>query len=218
MSNYQESSNTNFLVGALPKGQRVPVSKTLTVTSAASVGATTLTVAALTGYINAGRRFTIASVTFTVGQDAPRGTTTLVLAAPLTAPITSNASVSYYELFEFQGGEGIDINGADQVINIRNFRSGQWGSNAKIMTSLSCDLEGQFLDDDLAVTAIIRPAYFTLGAEIYAEISRTNGDKWSGAFLVSNYAESAPLDNVVRLRFSLSSQGQIAIPAPPILT
>jgi predicted secreted protein len=215
---YQFTSSTYFRVGALATGTTKPTEKTLTVTSAAIVGATSLTVAATTGFISSGSKFTIGGATFTVAEDAPRGSTELVLATPLTAPITANATTKYYELFEFLGGEGIDLNGQDQVINVRNFKSGQWGANVKIMTGVSCDLEGQFLTEDLAITAIIRPAYFTLGGDIYAEITRDNGDKWMGAFLVSNYSESAALDNILRVRYSLQSQGAVAIPAPPILT
>jgi predicted secreted protein len=214
----QYTAYTKFLVGELAIGSRKPVEHTLTVNSNATAGASELTVAALTGFLAAGRKLTIGTTPITVVEDAKRGATTVKI-VPLTTgqTIASAATTKYFELLEFIGGEGIDIANQDNVISIRNFKSGIWSENAKTMVGLSISLEGQFHVEDLAVTAIIRPATFDLRKEVYAEITRDNGDKWTGAFMVQGYNETAQLDNVVRVRFNLNSQGAIGVPAPASL-
>lgn len=210
----QFTNLTKFLVGILDLGTRIPTAHTLNNTAVASAGASSLTVTATTGYLAGGRKLTIGGVQITIAQDTPRGSTTVPI-VPLTTgqSIASGANVTYYELVEFIGGESLNVTANDQVINIRNFKSGQWNEQARVMTGLTVELEGQFHIEDLAITAVIRPASFVLGKEVYSEITRNNGDKWSGAFLVQGYSEPASLDNVVRVRFTLASQGAIGIPA-----
>lgn len=215
----QFTSTVRFLVGALATNQTVPTAQTLTVTAAADAGDDTLTVSATTGYLSSGVEIQIGSTLVKVRQDTPRGSTTLPI-EPLAVgeTITSSATGTYYELFEFIGGSDIQIAGQENTISIRNFKSGQWAYNAKVMTGVSFTCQGQYHTDDYALRNVIRPAFFTLGKEIYAELTRENGDVWSGNFLVNGYSEGNALDNVVTVSFTLNSNGVVVIPAPAVLT
>lgn len=213
------TAHTKLLVASLAAGQRTPTLYTLntTNTSALNPGVTALPVQASPVYLQSGRRLIIGGVEVIVRADAPRGATSIPIEATATQiPAQANGQVS--ELFEFLGGEGLDVNGQDNTINIRNFRSGQWSESAKVMVGVTFDTEGQFHKEDRAIINVVRPAYFKLGQEIYSELTRANGDRYAGAFLVSGYSEAGALDNVLRVQFTLNSQGAIAIPAELPLT
>ena len=213
------TAHTKLLVGSLVPGQRLPSTFTLNASNQSNLapGTTTLPVAASPVYLQAGRKIVIGGVEIVVRADSPRGATAIPIEAN-TVQIPANANGQVSELFEFLGGEGLDVNGQDNTINIRNFRSGQWSESAKVMVGVTFDTEGQFHKEDRAIINVVRPAYFKLGQEIYAELTRANGDRYAGAFLVSGYSEAGALDNVLRVQFTLNSQGAIAIPAELPLT
>lgn len=214
------TASTKFLVARLPVGQRLPVTRTLTTSAAAAIGATSLTVTATNFYVEAERTFVFAGQTVTAAANVPVGGTTIPLTKPLATGIaTAITSSPTYELFEFIGGESVDLGTDLNTISIRNFRSGAWTENSKVSYGVSLDLEGQFHIEDRSIQNVIRPAVFTLGEgnnspEVYVDFIRPNGDRYAGAFLVMDYAESLRLDDIVRVSFTLSSQGAITIPAP----
>lgn len=215
----QFSSTVRFLVGALEVDKKVPTVRTLTTTAAASPGASNLAVTATTGYLSAGVEIQLGAVKVKVRQNTPVGSLTVPI-EPLAVgqTVASGASGTYYQLFEFIGGSDIQIAGQENTISIRNFKSGQWAFNAKVMTGVSLTCQGQYHTEDYAIRNIIRPAFMTLGKEVYAELTRENGDVWSGAFLVNSYSEGNALDNVVTVSFTLNSNGEVVIPAPAVLT
>lgn len=209
------TAGTSFLVATLASGQSVPQSRTLTTTASAAAGATSLAVTATTGYINAGRKLTVGTVEVTVTADTPVGSTALPIKALTTGQsIASAATGTYYELFEFIGGSEASVAAQESTISIRNFKSGKWASNAKTMTGLTVTCSGQLHVEDYALKNVLRPAAFELGQEVYADLTRPDGDRYRGAFLVNGYQESAALDNVVTVSFTLNSNGAVTLPAP----
>jgi len=214
------TASTKFLVAKLAPNTRIPTARTVTTSAIVAAGATSLPVVATTFYLEDDRELVFAGQTVKVAGNHPVGATSIAIEAPLATGIASGvASNTTYELFEFIGGESVDLGTDLNTISIRNFRSGAWTENSKVSYGVSLDLEGQFHIEDRAVQNVVRPAVFTLGEgtnspEIYVDFVRPNGDRYSGAFLVMDYSESLRLDDVVRLSFTLSSQGAITIPTP----
>jgi predicted secreted protein len=215
----QFTNTTKFLVADLAIGSRTPSVYTLTTTANATVGATSLAVTATPGYLTSGVKVTVGTVTVTVKTDTPRGSTSVPIEVLKTGEtIASAATGTYYELFEFIGGSDIQISGQESSISIRNFKSGKWAENAKVMTGVSFACQGQYHIEDIGLRNVIRPAMFNLGKEIYASLTRENGDVWAGSFQVAGYTESAALDNVVQVSFNLNSNGAVVLPAGVPLT
>lgn len=221
------TSYTKFYVASLAPGAMLPTRYTVTTSSAATVGATTLAIQASPVYLEAGRELLFGTTKIIVGATVYVGDTSILVGNPTGVPaaITSGATASTYQLFEFIGGESVDLSDRGDSITIRNFRSGQWSSSARVSTGVSMDLEGQIHIEDRALANVIRPSVFTIGrgavsSNIYVEFHRPNGDVYKGVFQVTtgSYSESTPLDNVVRVSFSLESQDAVSIPATLPLT
>ncbi len=214
---------TLFRVGKLVPGSKTPATVALTNTVAGANGNTSLTIAASPIYIEAGRKFTLGGVEITAGSTVLLGGTSFPLATALTSAIAINSTTQVSQLFDFIGAESVDLSANIGSINIRNFRSGMWTEDSKTSVGVAMSLEGQFHVEDKAISNVIRPAVFTLGEgttspQIYVEFTRPNGDIYSGAFLVTNYAEPTRVDDVLRVSFDLTSQGAIVIPAPKSLS
>ncbi len=219
------TSYTKFYVGQLTPGANLPVRYTVTTSAAATVGATSLSIQASPVYVEAGSELLFGTTKIIVGDTIYVGDTSFLVANPAGVPaaITSGASASTYQLFEFIGGESVDLSSSGDTISIRNFKSGEWTESSRVSVGVSMDLEGQLHAEDRALANVIRPSTFTIGrgtrsSNIYVEFIRPNGDTYKGVFQVGNYSESTPLDNVVRVSFSLASQAAIAIPATLPLT
>ncbi|MEM2990234.1 MAG: hypothetical protein QXQ02_03515 [Halobacteria archaeon] len=219
------TSYTKFYVASLTPGSVLPQTYTVTTSSAGAVGASSLNIQASPVYLEAGRELLFGATKVIVGETVYVGDTTIMVGNPngLPSAITSGASATTYQLFEFIGGESVDLASSGDTINIRNFKSGEWTETSRVSVGVSMDVEGQVHVEDRALANVIRPSTFTIGrgsrsSNIYVEFIRPNGDTYKGVFQVGNYSESTPLDNVVRVSFSLSSQAAIALPATLPLT
>ncbi len=213
---YQRNSYTTLEVGNLPKGVRVPTRITYTTVGTHAVGATAINLTASPTYIQAGRDLVIGGNIVTVANSVPRTTAavTLNLLRPLTVALASAATFLVVEQFAFLGGEEMNVTHAENVIQLRSYRSANWQDQVKVMCGITIDTAGQFLTDDLAITNVIRPSSIDIEAELWCETKRQNGDRYAGVWLATGFKEPAPLDNVLRAEFSLQSVGAIALPAP----
>lgn len=219
------TSYTKFYVAQLSPGAILPQSYTVTTSSAAAVGDTEIAIQASPVYLEAGRELTFGSTKIVVGDTVYVGDTEILVGNEdgVPAAIPSGAKASTYQLFEFIGGESVDLSSSGDTISIRNFKSGEWSETSRVSVGVSMDVDGQIHMEDRALANVIRPSTFTVGrgsrsSNIYVEFIRPNGDTYKGVFQVGNYSESNPLDNVVRVSFNLASQAAIALPATLSLT
>jgi predicted secreted protein len=214
---------TEFQIQSLAYGERTPQeyvieidsvdtnAKTMEISGAKKGESTS---AGAPTYLQAGLELEFSGgATVSVAEDLAAGETTLKYESENGTDPTATESADTFALYSFLGGESLTINNDDNVVSIRTFRSGMWAENAKTMIGASMDLEGTMQDDDIALMNVIRPAAFSVDKEIYAQVTRPNGDVYTGAFLVQSYSEPNNLDNVVRVSFTLNSQGAIGIPA-----
>lgn len=219
------TSYTRFYVAQLAPGSSTPQNFNVTTAAAATVGATSLTIQASPVYIEAGRELMFGATKITVGSTVYTGDTTLLVGNPTGVPtaMATAQTATTPQLFEFIGGESVELSSSGDTISIRNFKSGEWTQSSRVSVGVSMDVEGQIHLEDRALANVIRPSVFTIGrgtrsSNIYVEFIRPNNDTYKGVFQVGSYSESTPLDNVVRVSFSLSSQSAIAIPATLPLT
>jgi predicted secreted protein len=219
------TSYTKFYVAQLAPGAKLPQSFNVTTSAAASSGATELAIQASPVFLEAGRELMFGSTKVIVGDTVYVGDTSLIVGNQngVPAAISSGATAQSYQLFEFIGGDSVDLSSTGDTISIRNFKSGEWTETSRVSVGVSMDVEGQLHMEDRALANVIRPSVFTIGrnsrsSNIYVEFIRPNGDTYKGVFQVGAYSESNPLDNVVRVSFSLASQAAIVLPSTLPLT
>lgn len=218
---FVKNTYTTLEVATLAAGTRIPTAVTVTIgTGGAAIGATSIPLTAAPIYFQAGRDITIGGQVVTVAADLPRtvGVCTLTITKPLTGALTAAQTFTVIESFSFLGGEEVNVTHSENVINVRNYRSGAWQEQIKVMTGIAMDTGGQFLSNDLAITNVVRPASNNIATEIYGALTRPNGDRYSGSWLITGYKEPAPLDNVLRAEFSMQSLGAISLPTALSLT
>jgi len=213
------TSFTRVQLAALAVGSRVPTLHTITVgVGGAALNSNTIPITASPAFLQADLQLNFDGEVYTVATDVPVGGTTITTVEPINPAIAAGVTATTIAPLQFLGGETADIAVEDSLISTRRFLSGKWNEQAKVMVGVTISLEGQLHDNDVAISNIIRPAAFSLEKEVFAVITRRNGDVYSGAFLVNGYSEPTGLDNIVRVAFTLSSQDAVAIPAERALT
>lgn len=215
--------NNTIKAVALPPNSRTPILYTLTVSTAPTVGATTLAVS-ISPAPSAGRPLILedglllpfsGSKTVTVFnndtanlvQTITSGTASIKI-QPTTADTNpaNAATCSTYALMELLGVQNMDYNKNTNLISIRSQKSGLGNEQRPTQISAEFQVSGWVHQRDNCYRYVVKPAGDN-GNEIYVQAELADGRTVTGVFGVANMNTSIQLDQVFQLSFNLFAQG-----------
>lgn len=218
------AGNKVFLyVALLPLGDRTePTDSTITAASGITSGATTITVAALTGAIGGGTPLTFNngtnSLTVYLAADAKIGDTTLTI-LPTTAALTGSSTAMYKAKLRLLGGTQLsaDINANRTSVLVFEDPLG-YEDGAIVSQSWQLPWTGNLLSDDQAFRRVFYAASMAIaGRELYVwqtdppPAGFTVGDGLKGPCVAMNFKKSLQSTQIVTFSTDFMGQGSPTI-------
>lgn len=212
--------NSTVEMKLLPLGSRDISADTYTVTasSGAAVGATSISLSVGTGtvdikagsslsFLNAAGRSQVL-----VTQDATlTSTPSSVSCSGLIKAVDSAATATFIDgLVPLFGIQDLSASDAPQEVDTTSLLSGTGMESALVRSDHTFDISGIQIVNDECLYSIIKPLAKTdalFGREVYAVITYPDGERISGAAKIKAYSEAGNQNEIKKYQFTLQTQG-----------
>lgn len=194
----------------LPDGVRVPTLRTLTLTSGAAIGATSLSIATLPTSLGSESKLKFGSTNVVLTDGAQFQATSLAI-EPLTAVLATGATATTLGLRQLLGVTDSSINSSTNTVDVSNFKSGYGMESKTTGVDRTVSVSLNQIDGDFALDRIIKPILFDdafAEREVYVQITRPNGEKYEGAAQVRNVNQPTAMRDVAKMTLEFQFQGK----------
>ena len=187
---------------------RTPVTYTVTNTTAAIVGATTLQLTSTIPFtLRKGIVLTFGVVAVTVTASAPLTTTaSAVTVLPLTAAVAAAATATTINAAELIGLQKMGRPRKMTTVDIRSLKSGLGVEKRPTSIEFAFPISGWVSSTDDCYANIIRPASET-GNEVYAIFEGADNQRYKGPALIMDVDDPVEVDKIITYSATLMFQG-----------
>lgn len=207
------ANGSDVWLTTLTSAQAVPPSTTFGTTTTGSTTTNIVLAAATTVKMYENQRVIVDAagtpVQATLTADVNTGSTNIPVKALAGAPTTGKTITGFAQTPIYSCRTASSSLG-EETVNNRNFKSGDWDSNAIVMRSWSMSCSGTCVIGDPGYTILAARAKLVgLGARVYVEIREPNGLGESGVAYVQGLERSRENDNQVQLSWTFLGDGPL---------
>jgi hypothetical protein len=208
-TSYFTGTRAVILVGVAPITPAAPTIADLTITTSAAaiIGATTLTVSALTKKLQRGDRLKFGSTVVQLDDPAIVGATTLLIKPALSA-IASGATATTQEYVPYMSAATVDFQINGEKVEMRNLGACDWASAAKTKLSATLNFDGNLVarvNDEGG--ALLRAAAGSTTNRHHIKLIEPDGSMLRGNFWVESLGRKIGVDAAVTQTLNLTLDG-----------
>ena len=181
-----------------------------------AIGNTLLSVSPTPTFLDSGEILTFGTSKAVVVDQSPVNST-LIQVAPLAAAVTPSSTATTKALLAVVGATDASPSSAPKTTDTTNYLSGAGMEMATIGTNRTLNVTFNEIEGDLG-GIIIKQILFNdihYNREIYAVVSRPNGEQYEGAAIVTQGDGQAPVQEKVTRTANMQFQGSSFIYTPP---
>lgn len=134
-----------------------------------------------------------------------------VQVSPTFRAIAADSVAGFVDgLIPLFGIQTFDLTRTDTTVDVTNMQSGTGTEVAKVRQGRVFQVSGIEIEGDFGLNRVIKPAANYnpwINREVYAVLTRPNGERFEGAAITMNYTEPANQNEVLRYSFQLQYQG-----------
>jgi Phage tail tube protein len=219
--------NVTLDVALLALNSRTPASTTITIDTAPTAGAESISVtASASTEVKAGNSLTFVTTTGRVQALVTADTTiatsaTSVPVLPLRAAIADTSTAVYYTgMLPIYGIQEFSVQSQDQEVDTTNTLSGFGTEMALVRSGKTVSISGIQVPNDEGMDTIIKGVALTgalFGREVYAVLTLPDGERYRGAAKVRNFNAPGNQNEVKKYSFELTFMGVTFVNDPPVI-